>query len=381
MSMFSRSTAVEKSSAGRKKRSESASGISRVKENRRIPAIEILDITDVVTLVSVELSRAVITFPKVDLGVFLKTSTNSRLDINRSDTTIIITAAILDHIGNEKMSRKILSKSATVTKYYEKMGLANPVTREMFVTILFALAPNFVTILEKSLRIAIDRSSELGSDVYGEQQMGNALVTLKAANTITESEMIKSLSLESSNIDDVRVAKIRNSIQTTPTEMVAPSDSISVIGRRLRMDQSNVMEYITRRRSGKEPSFNAVFPSAREPLLTTRKNNREGLGFVSNTETEWERKVNEVLGRHTVKSIKIETGRSRQRRPRVEDFLDQEEVSTEVLVQPPDVESNVDHYLNYKHTKGVSPTDVDLPRSVIKRVDSTEILMASLGLK
>jgi len=387
-SLLSRSTAV----VGRKdrKRSESVSGLSRVKEARRIPAIGVNENRDVATLVAIEISRAIMIKPELDLGIFLKSAMNSRRDLSISDATILISTAILDHIGNKRMASELLRTSSTLTKYYDKMGLNDSVIRELMVTMLFALSPEFVKMIETSITLAVDRSASKGTTTHSESRIANALVNLTEQGTLSGAELIKASVIDDNYEMGPRTLARESSIQKTPTELIAPSDSASVANDvrkpRAVVNEKDIIELIGRRRSGVEPRFDLTFPRSKKAIEIQANKGKRGLGYspVKTTSNIFAAEMDNILGSGRFKSYNIKTGDVQERRPTVEDYLESEGLSSSVLFSPPD-SSNVNYsYVNPNSVRRPEPTESYLPRSVynspeearptLREVDSLEDL-------
>jgi len=399
-SSFSRTTDRSDRTVRPRRRSESVSAINRVKDSNRIPAVKIGSESDVATLVCLEVSRAMMMVPAMNMEVFLKSATHARRDIGMSDSTVLISVAILSHIGNEEMAEKLLSKSATLTKYYDRMGLKDKVTRGMLVTMLFALNPLFVDMLEKTVKITMDRSSSERRGPDTESEVSNALSLLTLEGTITAAECVKAMEDSPELAISLSPEARRFSIQKTPTEMIAPADSISVVNekprRRYRIDEKDLMEYKRRARAGNEPEFNEVFRSAPKPVVIEprTKSDKTGIGYSAkadnNQNAYYKLAMDRILGSHTVKSVNMQTGEVTSRKPNVMDFIESEGISASVLEEAPDVASHIDENFKLGKVKKLLPTDFALPRSLYdsseikgkgaKRQDSFEELLRAEGM-
>jgi hypothetical protein len=358
-----------------RRRSESVSGIKKVKEKRRLPAVNLDDEIDVATLVCTEISRAIMLAPDLNLGTFFKTSSNSRRDINISDATLIISTAILAHIGNKRMSDRLLNKSATVNEYYTKMGLKDPIVREMMVTMLFALTPAFAKMVETSIRLSLDRSALETTHPKADSDVSKALIAIGDEGLLKNTELEIIASEPSGRASSVYMRDRRDSIQRTPTELITPDDSASVITsvKREITGEKDIMSYINRKKRGVIMKFEEQFPLARRPTVVNFNNNKAGIGYKQEVKTDrrtsdsWAKEMNNILGSQTILSIDHNTGKESRRRPRVEDYLDSEPVAASVLNSPPDVRSTVEH--NYSFDKVDFPsyvkTESYLPRSVV----------------
>jgi hypothetical protein len=397
-----------------KKRSESASRMERTKDRRREPIVNFDMTEDVATAVSVEISRAIMLSPDLNLGTFLKSASSARTTIVMSDAVVLVSAAILAHIGNNRGAVKLLSKSATVTSYYRDMDLDNVKVREMFVTVLFALAPEFVALIEKSITVCISRSESEGKVIHTDARVNNALITLEQTKAIDESEMGSVISnnyktwpssanearkhllerrgtrIDFDLVEPIRKFERESSIQKTPTNMIAPSDSVSNIGSppktRYKLSEKDLMEHVKLRQSGVEMEFGKIFKDVQQPITVNRRGNRQGLGFTedSNEIRDPWAQVNNILGKHRVKEYSASSGKVVDRAPRVEDFLDSEELSYSVLGIPPEQSSeitinyNPDYRVRYTPTETYLPSTIAAqsvePESVIAPKDSADIL-------
>jgi hypothetical protein len=357
---------------GRKARSSSVSAMERNKDSRRAPIVTNDEDRDVATLVSVEISNAILLNPEVDLGVFLKTTVNSRRDISMSDAVIVISAAILAHIGNKKMSERLLDKSSTVSKYYERMGLNDKVIREMFVTMLFSLSPPFVAMIELAVRMTVDRSTEAGRTADTGKHVADTLMILSSNGIIDDTEVDRASKITTNLVTLPPAQARRFSFVNSPTRPIGPSDSASVVGRQSFtspvLDESDIRSYVSRRKTGIEPKFDDVFPRARPPITAHRRNTSNGLGYRSivNASSIAVDRINAVLGTGRVKKYDTETGTEYRVRPTIEDYLESEAIPESVLNEVPDVETVVDQNYNYSSKIKGPVTESYLPDSVIK---------------
>lgn len=395
------SSSSKKTEKKRSRRSESVAAIQRVSKSRREPTADYKAEHDVVTLICTELSRAILLVPNVDLGSFSRTVSDSRRDINKSDTTILVTAAVLANIGNLDMSRELLYKSATLTKIYEKMNLRNDEVRNIFVTMLFALNPDFVAMIERVIKIAIDRSSARGVLRQDDDPLTTALARLTIDKTISPTELRKASSFDADLEPTLEVNSKRASIQKTPISLVSAKDfyemSTASTKSRHRITESDLMNYSKRRRSGQEQDFEDVFVTAEVPVAidvakTMRKpRDRSGLGYIkkSSPPSSYISAMNKILGSHNTKTVDLSTGEVSYRKPVVQDFLDTESVSASVFNQVPDVRSEYDSTPNTSKSMKPLPTEFYLPSEVayqpekstktITRVDSFELLLRKNG--
>jgi len=228
------------------------------------------------------MSRRLFATPDVRTGTLFETARASRLQINMSDTVILVTASILEHLGNEKAAAVCLCKSATVTKMYEKMGLNNEMVRSMFVTAIFAMNPLFLTMAESCVRIALERLSEEAKPINEGSQLTNALQTLTLDGTITKAE--------SEAANPIRVTPYlrsrRNSLQRPAESYIKPEDSASQMGANHSRitSEHDLHEYLKRKKRREVRAFGDEFPESRPPLVVRSNSHRHGLGFVEQKE-------------------------------------------------------------------------------------------------
>jgi hypothetical protein len=391
-SIFSSGSTVTVRNDKPKRRDSSVKPGKKRNDFRRTPAIEIVEDRDVGTMVCIELSKRILVEPNINLGVFLKTASNSRRDICLSDATLMLAAAILEHIGNSRLADSILKNSATVTNFYQKMNLDQTVVREVFVTLIFSIAPEFVKMIEATLQTVIERASKETMTPHGEYKLANALTSLTQSGAITQPELLAASQIGSTSPSDRQIEYKRESLQRTPTEMIGPEDSASVLiprsRRRGTIIESDIQNYINRKKSGHEPEFEEVFRSAEKPVTIQRQEGRTGVGYKALDDSKRISEINKILGMHAVKTVDLKTGEVRHRRPTVMDYIESESISTSVLEAPPDVSSQYDPSFNYRKVSPPSPTELFLPNSLVESpkimpqtlrpVDSYEELMASL---
>lgn len=354
-----------------RRRSASVSRMERVRADNRIPAIQMKDERDVCTLVCLEISRAMLLAPGVNLRVFLKTASDSRRDINISDTTVLVSVAIMEHIGNKEMADKLLSKSSTLTRFYEKMGLRDAEVRAMMVTMLFAISPGFVEMIEKCIKLAVERSAEAGRISNSDNQVVSAMSMLTMEGSISPSELGKAMSFDTSRELSLAPEARRTSIQRTPIEMISPEDSASAYGKKEEEDytykDADLMAYIRRRKSGREPEFGEVFRSAKAPIYVPYRStvDKSGIGQAeaNNQKENVISAMSRILGSQRVKSINHASGEVTYRSPNVMDFIESESLSPTALHEAPDVRSefNTNYVINSRNAP--LPTDITLPRS------------------
>lgn len=404
MSIFTSASRTSKATNGSsRRRSNSTSRAGASTERKRVAALDLNPDLDVATMICVEVSRAIILNPKVDTGIIFKTSSNSRSDLRMSDTTIVCSAAILEHIGNNKMSKAILEKSKTCSTFFSKLGLENKEVREMFVTILFAVNPEFIKLIEAAVRISLDRAAELTNVDNTINRVSNALVTLNNDNTIEADEVRTSMAIGTKTITDLTPKYRLRSSSNSDTETITKDDSVSNINynmlkrtnRPIRADSSDLINFAKRKNSGTEPDFYDVFKTAKKPVSASGKYDRTGVGHKAEsittairtrpTESESVRNINNLLPKiNTKANIAIH-----KKVPDLGDMMEYNDLATSA-VAPSSLDDYVDYSdLNKLNTKAPSPTELFLPDSVIvdepkpignlRRVDSAELLFASLN--
>lgn len=349
---------------------------------------------DTPTAICAEITKILLSSPNVNTGTFMSTAAYSERDICRSDTVLIITAAIMEHIGNKEAAQKQISRSATCSKFYERLGLANKDIRGLFVTMIFSMNPSFVKMVENSIIMALDRRSNKDTSAITDFQVKESMNLLAESKTINNDDLI---SAPDRTLRRKSISINRNSYNLrTPTEMIAPNDSVTSVGEipsyRKKLKEEDVLEYLKRKKHGIEPKFSDVFSSAPEPISVKPRSNRAGIGSDSNIENArmsvLESKVNNILGSMTVPSYILNSGDMRRRRPRVEDYLESELPSYEAMRVPTEIAPNTWDDITPAMRRGPSPTEDFLPDSVIntssdanstlRPVDSYEILMTSL---
>jgi len=335
---------IKGSTLGRK-RSNSVSAVDRTRNYGRSPAVDIREGTDVATLVCVELSRALMTRPEVSTGVFFRTVDNSQKAISMSDTTVAITAAILKHIGSDRSSEKLLSRSKTVTSHYKSMNLDDTHTREIFVTMLFCLSPEFVKMVETSVKISLERAELQCETPHAENRLANAYAKLQGMNIMTPEEVDTALLGPAAFV----------AATATDDRDILPSDSSSAIvpfgrprvRRRLNFAESDIQSYVTRRKQGTELPFREVFRQAEEPLDVRANTQRAGVGYKPppRTSRSAQNVMNDLLttglaqARNPTITDKygFEQAPIYSNKPEVFHYLDGDSIAASALVQPPSI--------------------------------------------
>jgi len=394
MSLFSVSS--NKTAKPEKYRRRSSSEVRKPRTSDRNPIVDFTENSDVATAVCVEISRLMMLNPDMKTGAFFTTMSNSQRDINKSDATIVMSAAILKHIGNDKMSERILSKSKTCEKLFDEFGFKNTRLCEMFVVMLFSLNPTFCTMLNTSMHIALTRAAEFLKEENDQNKLIDASKTLAADGSWTKEEALNIIVPNAQKVKAIMAHE--NSFEKTPTEMIHPNESISEVGRvpsyRERINTKDLMSYVTRRKRGREPNFTDVYRSEDipRPPVASVKTNKYGLGYAP-TEADRARdsmnhRINQAMGGLSTRSININTGRERFREPRVSDFLDSESIAESALKSPQSVTESSWLPNNFKAPRPPTPTEYSLKDTdyntttdrTVRNATSFELLMDNLKI-
>jgi urease gamma subunit len=254
------------------------------------------DVDDVPSLACVELSRSILTRPEVNTGSLFKLIFASGNKTNKSDAVLVIAAAILESIGNSKAAVDILNRSKTVSAFYRSMRLDDEKLRTSFVIMLFAIAPEFVKMIEACVKISLERVQNVTEAPHAESKFFQAASSLAKTGTVSPSEY-NSLLRDVTKLE-IGSSSNRNSIQLTPTDMIDADDSASQFGskRKTRIGSavttSNLMRYIRDNKAREKPEFYDEFPTASKPIAPSVRQPRLGLGYkvaaseVTTTQTE-----------------------------------------------------------------------------------------------
>jgi hypothetical protein len=369
-SIFSRPPREKNQEKNRHRRSSSVAAPQRYTDRRREPTIDFSDIDDVSTHVGTTLAEAILRDPSIQTGKFFETSSRSRRDLLKADAVILISAAIMGHLGNSRMEENILNRSATCSKYYSQLGLENSNTRTVFVTLLFSMNPFFSDIVEKSIIMALNRASNMKEDVYSKRKMAEAMSSMFISGTITSND-IKSIS---SSLESSPKSASSGSIQKTPVDMIMPSDSVTHIGRSTQkqraINQEDLMDYSMRKRSGKEPEFHEVFRSAAKPIkVDVRKPyDKSGLGASKRSEQAemFNQAEDAILGSTKPRRQKMENipaHRSRHQSP-TQDYYNA--VAGSVYNRPPDSSSNIWDAIDVRAERQTARYKRDSPVRVVQ---------------
>jgi len=281
-----------KASEGRK-RSEKPNALALKEARGRFPVIDLTTITDVPTAACVEMSKQIMMNPDVHTGDLFKLIAASNFETNKSDAIIVISAAILESIGNKKAADKMLRKSGTVTNFYDRMNLNNDQVRTSFCIMLFAIAPEFVKMVESSLKLALERVQSLTTADHADHKILEATGELMRGGSITANEHCKML-------DDMAELKLNTqalespgSIQYTPEDGISVDDSISRVGgaagsvikNNSPLTSRGIMRFIKKNKDEAFKNFYSEFPAATRPLLPEKAARNSGIGFRSSEST------------------------------------------------------------------------------------------------
>jgi hypothetical protein len=369
ITMLSRRSSRSTTKSSRRTRSLSVDARPVELVAERVPALSIHKGIDVATSVSKEVTKGILINPSVDTGVFFGTLNYSTRDLCKSDTTIIISAAILEHIGNKRMSDEVLSRSKTCKKYYESLGLKDALVRKTFVTMLFCLNPLFAAMIRTALRTVIDRTEDLRETDYPSEKLLQVASLLHNEGLVTADE-VESAVGDLSELRSVRALAISKG-PISPVSAISPSDSVSLLAtptvRRRTISDKDLMTHLLRRRQGTEPDFTTVFPSATPPVSNRRRVPRSGLGYVPATPrgNSITSAMNAILGQHTVPTANIATGSVYRRRPTVEDYNGLEDANVSVY-ETHESDNPIDwSSMPLSQYNRPLPTETWLPNSVI----------------
>lgn len=278
-SIFSRS-----SSKARKPDGHSESKRHR-KPSVRKPVFNFSQSKDVVTETALEVTRQMLLNTDVNTQKFFKSARDSNLDINMSDTTLLVSAAILDHIGNQKAADRCLAQSRTISSMYAKMGLNNEEIRSMFVTAMFCLNPFLVKMIESALRVSVNRLAKETDAIDSKDKLIRAIRRLSDEGTISAEES-KSILIENKKLVTPNTPR-ELSFSKTPTELIGPDDSASKVEygdssgeetARITTER-DLHRYLRRTRPRDRANFSKDYPKERKPTIVQAKNDKHGVDY------------------------------------------------------------------------------------------------------
>jgi hypothetical protein len=191
----------------------------------------------------------------------------------------MVTAAFLAHLGNEKSSYKLLSKSATVMAYYRKMSLEDKSTRALLVTMVTAMNPLFAEMIRSTIKIAMERVADENRSIYDEVRLNDAFTMLSKSGSVSNDEMrilgprVKTIEIPSSS--------------SFPQSTIGPDDSASIVAKSVSRSppmrrvtgQKDLMDFIKERRHSRGNSFDETFPSEKKPVRMNAVKRRHGIGY------------------------------------------------------------------------------------------------------
>lgn len=288
------------SSVNEGKKPKSATALSLNPRSGRQPSIDMRTIEDVSTLSCVEMSRQIMRKPEVDTGKLFSAIAASRNSVNKSDAVIVITAAVLETIGNKHAAESMLSKSRTVMSFYKSMRLDDATMRNSFVIMLFALSPEFVKMIESAVKLSIERVQDITEAPHATEKMVMAAGELMKDGSITVNEHSKIISDMHSLTIDTNVGTVMDPITSPGMDGISANDSASMVGKgRVVKDDSplntlGIMRYIKNTPSAARSNFSHEFPMVRQPVSLQSNRARQGIGFknleseVSKAESETE---------------------------------------------------------------------------------------------
>jgi hypothetical protein len=269
-----------------------STALSMSVRSSRIPSVEMDTIDDVATLICVEISRAIMTRPEINTGSLFSLIAASNSLVNKSDAVLVITAAILKSIGNNKGSDKILNRSQTVTNYYKDMRLTDDNLRNSFVIMLFALAPEFVKMIESSTSIALNRVKEMTVAPHSNTRMLVAANELMRGENITNEEHVSIMNDFAEATMGIREIDYTeaSSIVATPTDGITFDDSASRLAKSKlpedpdEINSVNLLRFTKRHSLDRHKEFYKRYPKAKRPIELSSHVDKNGLGY-SNAES------------------------------------------------------------------------------------------------
>jgi hypothetical protein len=167
------------------------------------------------------------------------------------------------------------------------MNLTNEAVRKSFVIMLFALAPEFVKMIESSVRISLERVQSMTEAPHANERMVDVAGELFKDGLVSSSEHVDLMETFSNLRVNTTDLPSPSSIQETPEDVVGINDSISQAGdRRIVVDNSpmnqrTLMRYIKNNKSSPSDNFYDRFPGAKKPVMHSRTSNRNGIGYTT----------------------------------------------------------------------------------------------------
>jgi hypothetical protein len=267
------------------KTKERKGALSLSVKTSRFPCVDMTEVDDVATKICVELGREIMKRPDISTGKFFEAIAASKSDVNRADTVVVVTAAVLNQIGNGRAAESVLRRSKTVANFYADMGLEDPVLRGAFVVMLFTIAPEFVKMIESTVIIAIERVQDMTTAEHGDRKLLEATGELAKSGTVSPEE-------HASLLEDLTRMRLTqkaaigdSSIQTTPTDGIAVNDSISVANKQEQKavpagpNTVDLMRKIRDNRGFNHSELYKDYPNLRRPVNLTPNMTRAGIGY------------------------------------------------------------------------------------------------------
>lgn len=236
-----------------------------------------------------ELGEAIRKNPSLSMANFLRITSASMSELQKSDAVIITLAAILNELDMTSAATNLLNKSGTNTRVFHEMGLNKKEVSRMYVTLLFTLNPELGKMIEGALKTALSRMSNVTTAPGGEARMESAIGMMVERNSISKQEADTHFGIRA-NAEMVekpnkRMLFMRASVNDSDT--VVPDDSASVVGTQIRRtintSEKDLIERMKRvkAKTGLRRSFEEEFPNAAKPVsvLFRAPDDKSGLGF------------------------------------------------------------------------------------------------------
>jgi len=264
----------------------SRKGNQKLTQEENEPLWQFDEDNDVASIVCQELSKCVIEDPSVNLLSMNLIRNSSNADQNKSDVTLLLLSSITRKLGMKSTSDKFLNESDVVHNLFNKMGLEDNSTLNMFVVLVCTLSPEFVKTVEIALFTAMRRHSRDTTVKHTMSRVESALNGLSISEIADDEETaiagFNANIRSKRNIEFVASSVLSPSIERT----ITPDDSASRRMESLRNDKGWVMEeddlmaMIRDRKAGTHLNVEDRFPKVDKPITPIRSKDREGLGFA-----------------------------------------------------------------------------------------------------
>lgn len=247
----------------------------------RTPGLALNKEDDAVTSIGTKLAELLLEHPAMNLDKYLKSAAHSRSEVCKADVTILVCASIMTFMGNLKSRDSLLQCSRTCSKLYYEMSLDKESMSRMFTTMIFTLNPNLVSLTDKMIKVVIDRNANKEILASPDEQLQKCISSLVRNGNLK----IKDFEGASSSVISSfhREASTSGSIQTTPTELIHPDDSITSVGTipryREKIKERDLHDYISRSKKRQSANFYEEFPTVERPVTLRRKLSNSGIGF------------------------------------------------------------------------------------------------------